>query len=68
MAEEKPKQKVMLDKAGQKKKRINLLVDPDKWERFQKIAKILDSDASKEVRKFVDKYISENKDLGIDYK
>ena len=41
----------------------NIKVDRSKWNTFKKIAKINNSDASKEIRKFIDKYINDNKDL-----
>jgi len=41
----------------------NIKVDRSKWNTFKKISKINNSDASKEIRKFIDKYINDNKDL-----
>jgi hypothetical protein len=38
-------------------------VDDQKWERFKKIAKHNESDASKEIRKAINKYLSENAQL-----
>jgi antitoxin component of RelBE/YafQ-DinJ toxin-antitoxin module len=45
---------------------VNIRVDEDKWERFKKIAKANESDASKEVRKFINKYLSENAQLHLE--
>ena len=39
---------------------VNIRVDGDKWEEFKKIAKLNESDASKEVRKFINKYLKDN--------
>jgi len=44
-------------------KRINAYVEPDIWDRFRKVAKLNDSDASKEIRKLIKKYLSENTQL-----
>ncbi len=44
---------------------INIRVDDQKWERFKKVAKLNESDASKEVRKFINKYLSENAQLDL---
>ncbi len=41
----------------------NLKVDKSKWNTFKKITKFQNSDASKEIRKFIDRYIKENKEL-----
>jgi bacterioferritin (cytochrome b1) len=41
----------------------NLKVDKQKWQTFKKIAKVQNSDASKEIRKFMERYISENKEV-----
>ena len=47
-------------------KKATILVEPDKWERFRKIAKKKQSDASKELRKFIDRYLSENSQLFLE--
>ena len=47
-------------------KKATILVEPDKWERFRKIAKKKQSDASKELRKFIDRYLAENSQLWIE--
>ena len=47
-------------------KRISILVEPTKWERFKKLAKYKNSDASKEIRKFIDRYLSENAQLFLE--
>ena len=44
---------------------VNIRIDDVKWERFKKIAKLNESDASKEVRKFVNKYLSDNAQLDL---
>ena len=44
-------------------KRVNINVRANEWERFKKIAKYKESDASKEIRKFIQKYLSENSQL-----
>ena len=41
----------------------NIRVDEQKWERFKRIAKLNESDASKEIRKFINKYLAENAQL-----
>ena len=46
-------------------KNINVNVDAEKWERFKKIAKINNSTASQEIRKFIDRYLSENSQLDL---
>jgi len=46
-------------------KLVNIRVDEQKWERFKKIAKLNESDASKELRKFINKYLSENIELDV---
>jgi hypothetical protein len=38
-------------------------VDKEKWERFKKVARINNSDPSKELRKFIDDYLSKNSQL-----
>jgi len=44
---------------------VNIRIDSDKWEKFKKIAKLNESDASKEVRKFVNRYLSDNAQLDL---
>lgn len=44
---------------------VNVRVDEQKWERFKKIAKLNESDASKEVRKAINRYLSENAQLDL---
>jgi len=44
-------------------KRIGILMDRDDWEVFKKICKAKESDASKELRKFIKEYIQENKEI-----
>ncbi len=38
----------------------NIRVNKEKWERFKLATKANESDASKEIRKHVNKYLSEN--------
>jgi metal-responsive CopG/Arc/MetJ family transcriptional regulator len=47
-------------------KRVNVYIEPDIWERFKKIAKYKDSDASKEIRKMVKRYLAENSQLFLE--
>ena len=47
-------------------KRVNIYVEPSKWERFKKIAKVKHSDASKEIRKMIDAYLAENHQLFLE--
>jgi len=46
-------------------KKANITVEPDKWERFKKLTKIKQSDASKEIRKFIDEWLSKNSQLEL---
>ena len=46
-------------------KTVNIRVEEAHWERFKKVAKARDSDASKEVRKFIKRYLAENAQLGL---
>ncbi|MDD2448995.1 MAG: hypothetical protein PHS42_03230 [Sulfurimonas sp.] len=41
-------------------KKTSLTLDKDDYELFKKIAKINNSDASKEIRKFIETYIKNN--------
>ena len=41
-------------------------VEKDLWERFMKTAKLKDSDASKEIRKFIKRYLAENAQLFLE--
>lgn len=41
-------------------KKTSLTLDADDYELFKKVAKINNSDASKEIRKFIEDYISKN--------
>lgn len=51
----------MLKKENYKRATIN--VEPTKWELFKKVAKYNQSDANKELRKYIDKYLEANKQL-----
>ena len=44
---------------------VNIRVDEEKWERFKQVAKLNESDASKEIRKFINRYLSENSQLAL---
>lgn len=44
-----------------KMKKVGFNVESSKWEDFKIIAKINQSDSNKELRKFIDKYLSKNK-------
>jgi len=45
---------------------VNIRVDAEKWEKFKKLAKYQNSDASKEIRKFIDKYLAEHSQLFLE--
>jgi len=49
----------------QDKKMIHktIRVEKELWNRFMKIAKAKDSDASKEIRKFIKRYVADNSEL-----
>ncbi|BCD68949.1 hypothetical protein [Nitratiruptor sp. YY09-18] len=51
-----------------KNKKINktIRVEPDLWDKFIKIARYKDSDASKEIRKFIKRYLAENSQLFLE--
>ena len=46
-------------------KKVGFNVEPSKWEDFKAIAKLNQSDSNKELRKFIDNYLSENRQLTI---
>lgn len=46
-------------------KKVGFNVEPSKWEDFKKVAKLNQSDTNKELRKFIDQYLAENKQLTI---
>jgi len=46
----------------EEKKIVTFRVDKRDWEVFKKIAKIKESDANKELRKFIKQYIQDNKE------
>ncbi len=48
-----------------KEKIVTLRVDADLWDRFKRVAKMNDSDASKEMRKFIKRYLAKNAQLEI---
>lgn len=41
-------------------------VEEELWNKFKKIAKYKDSDASKEIRKFIKRYLAENSQLFLE--
>ncbi len=43
-------------------KNRTIMVEENEWNVFKKLAKLNDTDASKEIRKFIRKYIEENAD------
>lgn len=46
-------------------KKVGFNVEPSKWEDFKKVAKLNQSDTNKELRKFIDQYLADNKQLTI---
>ena len=48
---------------SEKRVMANFKIEKKKWETFKKITKAKESDAAKELRKFVSKYVEENQDL-----
>ena len=53
----------MTESESEKRVMANFKVEKKKWEVFKKITKAKESDAAKELRKFVSKYVEENQDL-----
>jgi hypothetical protein len=43
------------------KMRIGVLINKNDWELFKRICKELETDSSKEIRKFIKNFIDENK-------
>ena len=41
-------------------------VEKDLWDKFKKITRYKDSDASKEIRKFIKQYLAENSQLFLE--
>ena len=41
-------------------------VEKELWDKFKKIARYKDSDASKEIRKFIKQYLAENSQLFLE--
>jgi len=54
-----------MEKAEKKIAKANFNIDSEKWDRFKKIAKLKDSTAAQEIRKSIDKYLSENSQLEL---
>ena len=46
-------------------KKVGFNVEPTKWEDFKTIAKLNQSDSNKELRKFIDSYLADNRQLTI---
>ena len=46
-------------------KTVNIRVDEKLWQRFKKTARAQESDASKEIRKFIKRYLSEHAQLEV---
>ena len=46
-------------------KKVGFNVEPTKWEDFKAIAKLNQSDSNKELRKFIDQYLADNRQLTI---
>ncbi len=46
-------------------KRVGFNAEPSKWEDFKRVAKLNQSDTNKELRKFIDQYLADNKQLVI---
>lgn len=53
--------------SSEKKVTANFSIDKEKWLRFKKITTYHNSDASKELRKFIDDYLSKNSQTKIDF-
>ena len=47
-------------------KKVSVNVDGEKWEKFKKLAKYMNSDTNKEIRKFIDKYLAEHSQLFLE--
>lgn len=43
-----------------KMKKAGFNVEIDKWEKFKQLTRLNNSDTNKEIRKFIDRYLSEN--------
>ncbi len=50
-----------------KMKKVGFNVEADKWDRFKKVAKANNSDTNKELRKFIDLYLSKNSQTKIEF-
>jgi len=49
-------------------KKTSLTLDADDYELFKNICKVNNSDASKEIRKFIENYISKNQQTVMNFK
>jgi len=48
------------------KKKVNIMVDFDEWKRFGLNCRELDTNASREVRRFVREFLTNHKQLSLD--
>lgn len=46
-------------------KKVGFNAEPKKWEDFKAVAKLNNSDSNKELRKFIDQYLADNRQLTI---
>jgi len=46
--------------------KANITVDKEKWERFKKLTKLKNSDASKQIRIWIDQFLMENSQLFLE--
>jgi hypothetical protein len=46
-------------------KKAGFNVEIEKWEKFKQVARANNSDTNKEIRKFIDRYLSENSQLAL---
>jgi hypothetical protein len=56
----------MITGGGMQYKKVSVNVDAEKWEKFKKLAKYKNSDTNKEIRKFIDRYLSDNAQLFLE--
>jgi hypothetical protein len=49
----------------EKMKKVGFNVEPSKWEKFKRVAKLNQSDTNKELRKFIDRYLAENAQMAL---
>lgn len=51
----------------EKRKKVGFYCEPAVWETFKLISKHKNSDANKELRKFIERYIKENRQLAMQF-